>query len=93
MDVARRVFPVAGFYAVMRDLVSRGSYIQIVSYILAHNQEWLKQDHNRKYHVYFFGAIIATILSHPLDVIFTKIASQRAMKFTGLLQTPMTILK
>jgi hypothetical protein len=36
----------------------------------------------------FFSTILATLISHPLEVIFTKIASQRQLKYTNLFKTP-----
>jgi hypothetical protein len=38
---------------------------------------WVKQDINRRYHLYFASGILATIISHPFDVVFTKLASQQ----------------
>jgi hypothetical protein len=93
MEIVKKVFPIAASYAVLRDLVSRGSYMLLADQIIQRNQIWLQQDLNRRYHIYFFSAIVATIVSHPFDVIFTRIASQRSIKYTGLLQTPLTILK
>lgn len=41
-----------------------------------------------------YGAVIlGTILSHPFDVCFTKVASQRELKYTNMLQIPKTIFQ
>lgn len=39
------------------------------------------------------SAIFATVISHPFDVVFTKIASQRSMKYIGIIDTLKTIVK
>ncbi len=41
----------------------------------------------------FFATVIATIISHPLEVCFTKIASQRQLKYTNIFKTPYEIIK
>lgn len=92
-DVAKRAFPMAAGFSVLRDLVSRSSYMWIVGALLQQNQDWIKQDSNRKYHIFFGGAICATIISHPFDLIFTRFASQRSLKYTGPLQAITTIVK
>lgn len=48
---------------------------------------------NRRYHLYFGSAIVATLLSHPFDVIFTKLASQRDHRYKGLFGSIKTIAK
>lgn len=93
LDVTRKVFPVAATFSVLRDLTSRYSYMWVVSSLIEYNKEWVKQDHNRKYHIFFAGAILATIVSHPFDLLFTKVASQRSLKYTGLLGTLRTVVK
>lgn len=93
MDLVKRVLPSAATFSVLRDLVSRSSYMYIVSNLLIYNQEWIKQDFNRRYHIYFGSAILATIVSHPFDVVFTKLASQQVMKYTGFFDVLKTIVK
>jgi len=41
--------------------------------------------------IYIGASLVATVISHPFDVMFTKIASQRILKYTGLIQTPKLI--
>lgn len=93
LDITRKIFPVAASFSVLRDLISRTSYMWIVSSLIEHNKEWIKQDSNRKYHLFFAGAIIATIISHPFDVVFTKVASQRSLRYSGLVKSFITMIK
>ena len=93
MAIVKKTFLPACFFAITRDLVSRGSFKLSVDQLLSFNQEWISRDINRKYHIYFGSAILATLLSHPFDVLYTKIASQRTKKYTGLLSTFNTIVK
>lgn len=93
MDITKKVFPVAAAFSMLRDLTSRYSYMWIVSSLIEHNKEWIKQDHMRKYHIFFAGAIIGTVVSHPFDLLFTKVASQRSLKYAGLIGTLRTVIK
>ena len=43
--------------------------------------------------MFFIGAIISTIISHPFDLLFTKLASQRSLRYTGLLNAITSTLK
>lgn len=92
-EVVKRCLPIATTYSVLRDLTSRSSYMLIVGSLIEQNKEWIKQDNNRKYHLFFAGAILATIISHPFDVVFTRLASQRSLQYTGFIQTITTIVK
>jgi len=53
----------------------------------------LAKDRNRRYHIYFGSAIVATLLSHPFDVAFTKLASQRSLRYNGIFGVLKTIVK
>ena len=86
-DFYPRILPIAGVFAVARDLTCRGSYMLLLDESIRRYQSWLSTDNNRKYHLYFGCAIAATLLSHPFDLVFTKIASQRSLRYKGILQT------
>lgn len=92
-EVVKRCFPLATVFSVLRDLTSRSSYMFIVGSLIENNKDWIKQDNNRKYHLFFAGAIFATIVSHPFDVVFTRLASQRSLQYTGLFQSITAIVK
>jgi hypothetical protein len=77
MEVIKAVLPSASFYALARDLTARGSFMLITNQLMKHYELWIKQDLNRRYHLYFVSGIVATLVSHPFDVIFTKLASQQ----------------
>jgi hypothetical protein len=49
----------------------------ITNQLMSYFDLWIKQDINRRYHLYFASGILATLISHPFDVLFTKIASQQ----------------
>ena len=74
-------------------MTSRGSYIIVVDFLIKQFNSWLAKDRNRRYHIYFGSAIVATLLSHPFDVVFTKLASQRALKYKGIFGALKTVVK
>ena len=92
-DFYTKILPAASVFAVARDLTCRGSYILLLDYLIKANQTWLSLDTNRKYHLYFGCAIVATLLSHPFDLAFTKIASQRSFRYKGVFSTLQLIAK
>lgn len=71
------MFPAASCFSVLRDLTSRGSFMLITAKLIEFYKEDLERDNKNRFHIYFASAIIATFLSHPFDVMFTKLASQR----------------
>lgn len=79
MDLAitKKVLPTAAFFSVARDLSARGSYILLVDFLMKKSQNWLAIDMNRRFHIYYVSAIVATLVSHPFDLVFAKLASQR----------------
>ena len=93
MDIARKVFPAATFFSIARDMTSRGSYILVVDYLIKQFSSWLAKDRNRRYHIYFGSAIVATLLSHPFDVVFTKLASQSTLRYKGIFGALKTVVK
>jgi hypothetical protein len=93
MDIAKKTFPLASCCAIARDMTSRGSYMLIVNAMISYCHSWLARDRNRRYHIYFGSAIAATLVSHPFDLLFTKVASQRSLRYEGLWSTVKTIVK
>ena len=91
--MARKVFPAAGLFSILRDFTSRGSYLLLVNALFNRYRTELSKNINFKYHVYFGSAIVATLVSHPFDVMFTKLASQRSAKYVGVWGTMRTIMK
>ena len=91
--MARKVFPAAGLFSILRDFTSRGSYILLVNALFNKYRGELSKNIDLKYHVYFGSALCATLISHPFDVMFTKIASQRSAKYVGVLGTIKTIYR
>lgn len=77
MTISRKVFLPAACFSIVRDTLSRGSYILIVDRLIQAYKDQLTKDTNLKYHIYFGSAILATLISHPFDLAFTKLASQR----------------
>jgi hypothetical protein len=41
----------------------------------------------------FASVIASTIISHPLEVCFVKLASQRQLKYTNLVRTAIDVVK
>ena len=93
MDVVKKTFPSAACFSVLRDLTSRGSYLLAVDALMKHYETDLIRNSSMRYHLYFGSAIFATLVSHPFDLIFTKIASQRSLKYNGLFESMKTIYK
>ncbi len=93
MSITKKALPTAVFFSIARDLTSRGSYMLIVDYLLKSCTDWLAMDTNRRFHIYFGSAIAATLISHPFDLIFTKIASQRDLRYKGIFSAIQTIYK
>lgn len=91
--IMKKVFPMACMYAIMRDLVCRGSYMLLVQEFFNRNSILIKQDPNQKNNFYYISALIGTILSQPFDLVFTKLASQRSLKYIDLMDTLVTIVK
>ena len=93
MDVAKKIFPTASLFSVLRDLTSRGSYLLTVNALFHQFNHQLTKSPDLKYHMYFGSAIIATLISHPFDLVFTKLVSQRSLKYTGVMGAMRTIVK
>jgi len=65
----------------------------ITNQLMNYFQLWIKQDVNRRYHLYYVSGILATIISHPFDVLFTKVASQQELRYKGIFGTMKTVFK
>lgn len=55
------------------------------------HKTWVMRDRNNKYHIFLGSAVLSTIVSHPFDIVFNKIASQRSVKYG--LTAPLVIFK
>lgn len=93
MEISKKVLPSACLFAVARDLTARGSFMLITDQLMKYFDLWIKQDINRRYHLYFVSGILATLISHPFEVLFTKVASQQEMRYKGVLGSVKTIFK
>jgi len=92
-DVIKRVYPSAMVFAFLRDLLYRSSYQWIVTNLINKNEVYLKKDVSGRYHFYYIGALLSTIISHPFDLLFTKLTSQRSLRYTGLFNVITSVLK
>jgi hypothetical protein len=80
-------------YAILRDLTYRLSFFQIFAKMNQKFLEGTKFDHSTKVNNMFLSVIAATLISHPFEVVFTKIASQRQLKYTNIFKTPLEIIR
>lgn len=93
LSIMMRSFGWATMSAVMRDLTYRGSFMLIFNKLNERFLEKGKFDHGIKLNNMFLSVIASTILSHPLEVIFIKTASQRQLKYTNPIRTAIEIIK
>jgi len=92
-EVIRKVYPSAVVLAFIRDLAYRSSYQWIVGTLIQKNQTYINKDASGKYHFFYIGALISTIVSHPFDLLFTKLSSQRSLRYSNLFNVFTTVLK
>ena len=90
--LVKKTLPSAFLFAALRDFISRGCFWHLNSQLLTELDSWVKKNSSNRFHIFFGCAIVATLLSHPFDVMFTKLASQRSYRYEGI-KTPYNILK
>ncbi len=93
LTIMRKSFGWATLTSILRDFSYRGSFMLIFKKLNDKFLEGGKFDNGIKINNMFASVLAATIISHPLEVIFIKIASQRQMKYTNILQTALEIIK
>lgn len=76
-------------YGVFRDITYRAAFFEIYQKMNKKYLEGTKFDHSTKVNNMFISVILSTLVSQPLEVIFTKIASQRQLKYTNIFTTPL----
>lgn len=92
MEIVKKSFGYTLGFSFLRDLTSRGAFIYLTNKLIEYNKAWVMRNERNKYNIFFAAGILSTIISHPFDVIFTKLASQRTLKYKGL-STPLIIFK
>ena len=83
LSLIRRTLPSAFAFAFARDLVFRGTFINLYKPLLDYYKGWINQDRGNRFHLAYLSAILASLCSHPLDVFFVKLASQRSYRYQG----------
>lgn len=78
----------AAFFGILRDLTYRSSFFILFQKLNAKLMEGTKFDEGVRLNNMFGSVIISTLISQPFEVIFTKIASQRQLKYTNILKLP-----
>ena len=85
----RKTFAPAAFFGILRDLTYRGSFFILFQKLNAKFMDGTKYDEGVRLNNMFGSVIVSTLISQPLEVIFTKIASQRQLKYTNIFKLPM----
>ena len=83
LSLTRKTLPSSFLFAFLRDLTHRGTFHHLNTSLLSYYKGWIHQDKSNRFHLAYLSAVVATALSHPFDVFFTKLASQRSMRYDG----------
>ena len=89
LTIMRKTVGVAMGYGILRDITYRGSFLKIFEKMNQKFLEGTKFDHSTRVNNMFISVIGATLISHPFEVVFIKIASQRQLKYTNFFKTPL----